>query len=765
MCNNSRLLRVCALVGVAFVAGCDGLTLPDDTASGASTFLGLVVSDFSGTNAISVQNGAVSSESAPASWPQDLLADAPDDAVIIVSGTELSVTFADESVLLNSSTEPTEHHARVTFRFGAAGTNPCASEVFVGPFDVVIIDGEAALDTDSLPFTGDVRSIVTAGGFEVCAQADADFDGSVSVGKVKVEFGALKQGEGKVEVCHVPPDDPDAQHTITIGESAVEAHMDHGDLLGACAANGEPPDDPTPLDTDGDSVADEADSCANTLSGEPVDSSGCSCAQKDGDGDGVNDCDDACPDSTDSIVGADGCGLDADGDGVNDTADTCADTPSGELADSSGCSCSQLDADADGVNDCNDFCPGTVEGTAVDASGCELVGADAGPDVTIDEVGCVTLQGSAVGGTQPYIYSWSAPNWEGSKEQNPSVVPAATTTYTLTVTDSSFPPVTTSDTVTVTLSPRENLQYTIVDLGSLSKNGSFPSALNDAGQVVGFYFNDAFEKRAFLYGAGTMTDLGTLGGRESTAVDLNNAGQIVGQATTVDGEWHAFLWDAVNGMQDLGTLGGKNSIGNAINESGQIVGSSDSGTTTQAFTFDGVLSDSGTLDSFFSESYDVNDQGQIVGMILSSGNPQAFVIEDEILTELDLRLLAASRAWVINNSGMIGGHSWDTSDYVSFLHVCGTTITLGNLDGFGQTSVWGINDAGQMVGSVSSSTAADFNAFIYTAGQLHNLNDLLPDGTSWETLTVAFGVNASGQITGYGRIDGQFRGYLLTPAP
>ncbi|MCH8052449.1 MAG: hypothetical protein IH895_00165 [Planctomycetes bacterium] len=70
-----------------------------------------------------------------------------------------------------------------------------------------------------------------------------------------------------------------------------------------------------------------------------------------------------------------------------------------------------------------------------------------------------------------------------------------------------------------------------------------------------------------------------------------------------------------------------------------------------------------------------------------------------------------------------------------------------------------------MVGSVSSSTAADFNAFIYTAGQLHNLNDLLPDGTSWETLTVAFGVNASGQITGYGRIDGQFRGYLLTPAP
>ncbi len=207
MCINSRLLRVCALAGAAFMAGCDGLSLTDDTSDTASTFLGLVVSDFSGTSAISVQNGAVTSESAPASWPQDLLADAPDDAVITVSGTELRVTFTDESVLLNSSTEPIEHRARVTFRFGAAGTNPCASEVFVGPFDVVILDGETAFDTNSLPFTGDVLNIVNAAGFEVCAQADADFDGSVSVGKVKVEFGALKQGEGKVELCHVPPGD------------------------------------------------------------------------------------------------------------------------------------------------------------------------------------------------------------------------------------------------------------------------------------------------------------------------------------------------------------------------------------------------------------------------------------------------------------------------------------------------------------------------------------------------------------------------------
>ena len=41
--------------------------------------------------------------------------------------------------------------------------------------------------------------------------------------------------------------------------------------------------------------------------------------------------------------------LDADGDGVADADDTCADTPSGETVDSSGCSDSQKDTDGDGV--------------------------------------------------------------------------------------------------------------------------------------------------------------------------------------------------------------------------------------------------------------------------------------------------------------------------------------------------------------------------------------------------------------------------------
>ena len=40
--------------------------------------------------------------------------------------------------------------------------------------------------------------------------------------------------ETKVEVCHIPPGNPDNFHTITISENALSAHLAHGDLGGAC---------------------------------------------------------------------------------------------------------------------------------------------------------------------------------------------------------------------------------------------------------------------------------------------------------------------------------------------------------------------------------------------------------------------------------------------------------------------------------------------------------------------------------------------------
>lgn len=44
-------------------------------------------------------------------------------------------------------------------------------------------------------------------------------------------------GNAKVKVCHVPPGNPGNFHTITVSENALQAHLGHGDLAGACSAH------------------------------------------------------------------------------------------------------------------------------------------------------------------------------------------------------------------------------------------------------------------------------------------------------------------------------------------------------------------------------------------------------------------------------------------------------------------------------------------------------------------------------------------------
>ncbi len=42
----------------------------------------------------------------------------------------------------------------------------------------------------------------------------------------------------KTVICHVPPGNPSNQHTITVADAAVPAHLAHGDCLGPCTPCG-----------------------------------------------------------------------------------------------------------------------------------------------------------------------------------------------------------------------------------------------------------------------------------------------------------------------------------------------------------------------------------------------------------------------------------------------------------------------------------------------------------------------------------------------
>jgi outer membrane protein OmpA-like peptidoglycan-associated protein len=122
-----------------------------------------------------------------------------------------------------------------------------------------------------------------------------------------------------------------------------------------------------PLDSDGDSILDDKDSCPSQ-SGLPP--SGCPSLDKDGDG--ILDADDRCADQAGQPPT--GCPvIDADGDGVNDAQDQCANTAG--LAPT-GCP----DADRDGVLDQDDQCPSAAgvapDGCRADPDDDGVLGAD-----------------------------------------------------------------------------------------------------------------------------------------------------------------------------------------------------------------------------------------------------------------------------------------------------------------------------------------------------------------------------------------------------
>jgi len=64
------------------------------------------------------------------------------------------------------------------------------------------------------------------------------FAAVVIVMAISISVPALVQSSSakkiKVEICHIPPGNPDNAHVISVSEKAVQAHLNHGDKLGSC---------------------------------------------------------------------------------------------------------------------------------------------------------------------------------------------------------------------------------------------------------------------------------------------------------------------------------------------------------------------------------------------------------------------------------------------------------------------------------------------------------------------------------------------------
>jgi probable HAF family extracellular repeat protein len=201
---------------------------------------------------------------------------------------------------------------------------------------------------------------------------------------------------------------------------------------------------------------------------------------------------------------------------------------------------------------------------------------------------------------------------------------------------------------------------------------------------------------------------------------------------------------------DLGTIEGftygLSSEAHAINSSGGIAGWGEPRGLYGMFGVhailwrDGAPIDLGALGGTLSRAWGINDDGVVVGSATTTGDysRHAFVWRDGVMTDLGL---GGSDAFGIDPTGRIVGKSDAfTGAFHAYLWDQGAVTDLGTLGG--NTSVaYAISPSGVIVGSSVTAAGAE-HAFRWRKGVLADL------GTLGGTKSVAHAVNPAGDVVG-----------------
>ena len=321
--------------------------------------------------------------------------------------------------------------------------------------------------------------------------------------------------------------------------------------------------------------------------------------------------------------------------------------------------------------------------------------------------------------------------------------------------------------------------YAILDLGTLpARAQSFGHALNNLAWTAGFAQSQPSDAHGFLFkgvdGDRSLTDLGTLGGPTTVAYGINESNVITGFSTAGPGaSREVFRWSN-NVMTSIGFISGNlPAEGRAINSAGRIAGFGETPAGTRAFYHGGSFTNLGVLvGGDRSEAHGLNDAGDIVGFsTIAGGTERAFIYRNGGMVNLGtLPGATASRAFGINADRQVTGYSQTGAGVRRAVVWDGNTLAvrnLGLLPGGAFASATAINDFNQVVGQAGNASGGN-SAFLHSAGQLHDLNNLIPgeDEDRWD-LQDATAINRDGFITGTGILNGTgggTRAYLGVPA-
>ncbi len=286
-------------------------------------------------------------------------------------------------------------------------------------------------------------------------------------------------------------------------------------------------------------------------------------------------------------------------------------------------------------------------------------------------------------------------------------------------------------------------------------------AINNLGQVVGMATDASFGLHRVIWDRGTFIELPNFD-PSSTAVpeEINDTREVVGsELVTRKGIYYGVYWNAIGQVSALQPIAGGPLylvFGHGINNLGQIVGSSQEAPPnlrSHAVRWPNGLSapeDLGFMGSGqYAVAYGINDLGEVVGVADNGSATHGFLWRNGTYT--DLGSLAgsggASIAFVINNSTVIAGSS--NGGYLSFVWQNGVMTQLPFPPGIASTSVFDINNVGDIVGA--SATFFQEHAILWRAGEAIDLGTW-PGGDR----SFAWGINDSGTIVGEGNIIGGF---------